>query len=152
MDGSAIEDYEKTIGELLRDEPLLNNQVIVTVRMPAPKNVDVYNNVSLNLYGGGEKLNSCTVPSGEQWNNVIKMGKSIMAYVFGPGTLTFECQAEPYSATGTLTLSCGTQQKKQTIHAGTNYITLSWDEYMNGIGLTLDGLENLYIHNAVLSH
>ena len=150
-DGEA--DSEEKIRERIQYERLLNNWVEVMVAPPLAKEVTVYDNVSINFFGmDGERLDSCMVPSAGLWHDVIKMEKSMMLYVHGPGTLSFEFQAEPSEATGTITISCGSQKKEQAIHTGVNSISFSWDEYMNGVGITITGPEGIYIRDAVLSY
>ena len=150
-DGEA--DSEEKIRERIQYERLLNNWVEVMVAPPLAKEVTVYDNVSINFFGmDGERLDSCMVPSAGLWHDVIKMEKSMMLYVHGPGTLSFEFQAEPSEATGTITISCGNQKKEQAIRAGVNSISFSWDEYMNGVGITITGPEGIYIRDAVLSY
>ena len=143
------------IEEMLRNEKLKNNQVIVFVSPLAKcKNISVYEGVVI-YYMSGERAESCTVPSGEEWTEVIQLidSKSMMWYVFdGTNRVEFEFQAEPLdSGKNTITVSAGTETKSQEIKEGTNKFTFSWEEPWSTLDITIDGPEKLYIRNAVLN-
>ena len=142
----------KEIETLVRNEKVKNNEITVAVDPPACKNVDVYSGVRMNE-ATGQKLASCKVPSGATWQNVIKLdGAALLWYAYGAHGVSFEFQADPVSSSGTdtITISCGNQKKTQKIYPGTNTIKFSWDTSYNGISVSIDGPQTLYIRNAVL--
>lgn len=144
------------IDQIVRKTTIKDNKVFVSVDVPISANIDVYKNVIVDEWGA-ENLESCTVPSGDKWENVIKTtdGSSSTRWQVQERTnsVSFEFQVSPTtSEMGTISVWAGeSPEKTQQIHPGTNKITYSWDNAPYWVYISVDGPDTLYIRNAVLN-
>lgn len=144
----TTEDGLNEIESLLKKQKVLDSQIQIHITPPLCKNINVYENVLLN---GGTRHATCSVPSGDLWQNVIS-GRYCTIYSHGAHTLSFEFQAEPLSGNDILEISYGNSFQTFNITPGTNKIVFSADENTNSsaFGITLRGPETFYIRNAIL--